>query len=35
MPAKLLHYIQQFDGIRQNLIDFDPDLAHALKVSAH
>ena len=35
MPAKLLHYIQQFDGVRQNLMDFDPELLQALKVSAH
>jgi len=35
MPAKLLQYIQQFDKIRQNLMDFDPDLLQALKVSAH
>jgi sulfatase maturation enzyme AslB (radical SAM superfamily) len=35
MPAKLLQYIQQFDNIRQNLMDFDPDLLLALKVSAH
>jgi hypothetical protein len=35
MPIKLLQHIQQFDDIRQNLMDFDPDLLHALKVSAH
>jgi hypothetical protein len=35
MPVKLLQYIQQFDKVRQNLGEFDPDLLQALKVSAH